>query len=235
VKLYDDYDFETLTVPAIVIGFPIAIALAILGFSLSSVLGFSILGVQALAFMLVPVRALIRSQGKRIESIIFEKGLPTSDLLKAEKANKSKIRQERRETVSRLSGVSLAAYSKAHYDREYEREIIDKAVSLLREKMRGREFNLLRRELKSYGYWRNMYAIRPVGIASSAISLLVGLLSVNLLSQSSSELSWVVWTVSTAALVLFLFFWIFLVKESSVQSAANNYSQQFFKSLVLLD
>jgi len=234
MKFTDDYDFETLTVPAIVTGFPVAVVLAAFGFSINAYIGITILGVELLTFLLVPSSALIRNSGKRIESKLFGDELPTTFKLRAQQSGKDKVGQRRRELVEKLSRVKLEAYAKAKYDRNEEKNTINHAISVVRERMRGKDFSLLRRELKSYGYWRNMYGIKPFAIIVVGACIILYDFSF-ILIPPDALFGWIVRLAGLLAIVCLLLFWCFLVRQKNVIDAADNYSEQFFKSLVVLD
>lgn len=234
MKFTDDYDFETLTVPAIVTGFPVAVVLAAFGFSVNAYIGITILGVELLAFILVPSSALIRNAGKRMEARLFVNGLPTTFKLRAQQSGKDKVGRRRRELVEKLSAVQLDTYAKAKYDRDGEKVTLDHAISVLRERMRGKDFSLLRRELKSYGYWRNMYGLKFFAIIIVAACLILYVSSFFLVSPVAL-IGWVGRLAGLVGIIFLMLFWCLLVRKKNVTDAADNYAEQFFKSLVVLD
>lgn len=233
-KFTDDYDFETLTAPAIITGLPVMIALTVLGFSLDNILGFSVLGVSIVTFLLVPTSAAIRSRGKVVEAELFPDGMPTTDMLIAMPSGADEELRARRQLTSELSGITLLSFSQARHDRAKERGVIERSVGVLREKMRGSSFKLLRRELKSYGYWRNMYGLRWLGLCLS----LVGFIAVCLFTVSSvpfnDTTTWTTNLIAVAAIISFVCFWLFNVRKEKVKRAASNYAKQFFLSLTIL-
>lgn len=233
MKLPDDYDFETLIVPAVLLATPVAAALTVYGFSVSKALGFTLLGVELFAFFFVATSSAIRNAGKKIELKIFETGFPTTVMLRADKSGLNKQAEGRRAQVEQLSGVTLLTYAKAKNNFAEQDECILSAVNKLKEKMRSKKFNLLRRELKSYGYFRNMLAVKKLGLLLSSVGLVLSVCSFIVPIQGVFH-TLVTQIVVIGVCIIFILFWLIGINKENVKSAANRYAEQFFKSLVLI-
>lgn len=224
----DDYNFETLVVPAIVIALPVMVVLALFGLNVSWLVGFAVLGVQILLFPLWLMASWIRDAGKKLEGRLFADGQPTHTSLRL--ANGSdydlKTRRQRLETVS---GVTLATLRQERSNRTEADARVRDAMAIAREKMRDPvKFKLLRRELKSYGFWRNMAGCRTLGLMTTGICVLLSAGAILL----SSKIKLPVAALACAA-IMFVY-WLLVVGDMKVVQAAERYKNQFFNSLATL-
>lgn len=224
----DDYNFETLAVPAMVIGIPIMVVLALFGLSISWLVGFAVLGVQIILFPLWLMVSWIRDQGKELEAKYFPDVLPTHSSLRLTGKNDYDLITRRRR-LEAVSGVKLASAFEERNNRADADAKIRDAIAIAREKMRDPvEFKLLRRELKSYGFWRNMAASRVLGITSTAACVIIA--SVMLLLSDSRKLS----VAALACSGVMFIYWFMIVNQKKMQLSAENYKKQFFNSLATL-
>jgi hypothetical protein len=92
------------------------------------------------------------------------------------------------------------------------------------------DYPLVFSENKNYGFARNLLAIRPVGIWTSALAFVGGVTLVGVSSQIEG-MSTVGTAVGAAGAAVALFFWIFLPSESRVRSAANDYRDRLLEAL----
>ena len=108
-------------------------------------------------------------------------------------------------------------------DRSYEA-----AVSVLREATRDRQqFPLVFAENVSYGFRRNAWAIRPLGVITSGLALLATIRSLVLSDGAQFNDPGGLWGLLVAN-VLLLLFWLLGATRTWVQQAANDYATALF-------
>lgn len=224
----DDYNFETLVVPAMVIALPVMAVLSLFGLNISWLIGFAVLGVQVLLFPLWLMASWIRDSGKKLEGQLFPGGQPTHTSLRLANGSGYEL-QTRRQRLEAVSGVRLSTLRQERANPAEADAKIRDAMGVAREKMRDPvKFKLLRRELKSYGFWRNMAGSRFIGLVTTGVCALLAI-GVLMLSNNSK--------IPVAALfcaaVMFIY-WLLVVNDSKVIQAAERYKDQFFNSLTLL-
>ena len=224
----DDYNFETLVVPAMVIAIPIMVVLGLFGVNVSWLVGFAVLGIELVLFPLWLMASWIRDTGKALELKLFPNGLPTHTALRLTNGSDYDART-RRQRLEAVTGVALATLQEEQADSDDADARIRDAMAVAREKMRSTaDFKLLRRELKSYGFWRNMAASRRLGIWTTSACALLAVAALFVMSAVKLPL---------AALVcstVMLSYWLFAVGNGKVSSAAERYKKQFFNSLTTL-
>jgi hypothetical protein len=224
----DDYNFETLVVPAMVIAIPIMIVLALFGINVSWLVGFAVLGIQLVLFPLWLMASWIRDSGKKLEARLFPNGQPTHTSLRLSNGDDYDLRT-RRQRLETVSGVALATLQEEQADALDADAKIRDAMAVAREKMRDpKKFKLLRRELKSYGFWRNMAGTRTLGIVTTGIC---AVLSVGAFLLSDTKKLPIAALVCAVAMFLY---WLFAVNNGKVTQAADRYKNQFFNSLATL-
>lgn len=224
----DDYNFETLVVPAMVIAIPIMVVLALFGLNINWLVGFAVLGVQLLLFPLWLMASWIRDQGKAVEARLFADGQPTHTSLRLANGNGYDLRT-RRQRLEAVSGVTLATLQEEQADKADADAKIRDAMAVAREKMRDPEkFKLLRRELKSYGLWRNLAGARTLGIITTAGCVLLSGGALWLMDAKRLPAA------GLACAAAMLLFWIVVVGDKKVLQAADRYKSQFFNSLTTL-
>jgi hypothetical protein len=102
-------------------------------------------------------------------------------------------------------------------------------MAVAREKMRDPEkFKLLRRELKSYGLWRNLAGARTLGIVTTASCVLLSGSALWLMDAKRLP------TAGLVCAAVMLLFWVVVVGNKKVLQSADRYKSQFFNSLTTL-
>lgn len=179
--------------------------------------------------------SVVRFQGKKLEEKLVRKwgGMPSTILLRhrnerlnpVTKAGYHKAIQEKLKAEVPSAAKERGSPGKA--DHAYE-----DAVAKLRERTRGTEA-LVFKENVSYGFFRNMSALRPFGVATSAAGVLVGLLmtgalTLNPLAFAGSSLLHPGFEGGTTLLVsgVLLFLWCTSFSHDRVESAAYAYAER---------
>ena len=182
---------------------------------------------------------VVRQLGKTNQAELFDNwgGTPTTQFLRHhpstsnDQENNAVLRAERHLHVQRITGLTLPTAEEEQTDATTV-AIYDAAIALLRPY--ANQQHLVSRENAHYGFWRNLYGLRMYVIITGAVgfaaSCILFCLDVQDMFNTSKP-----WLVFEAALSLF---WIALavwvITESSVKRAANNYAREVLQSLPLL-
>lgn len=224
----DDYNLETLTAVAAVLALPLAASAALVGLNIGKLTGLTVMGVEVILFPLWLVANSIREAGTAAQGRIFANGMPTTRCLRLRENNGYEV-DARRERLQRISGVTLLTkrQEQAHSD-EADQRILD-AVSIAKEKMRSKKnYLLLRRDNKAYGFWRNMYAMRWTGFGISLLSAVIAAVATFVSDNKALPAA------ALAVALLMAAYWLMAANERRVTAAGERYRDQFFKSLTTL-
>jgi len=226
----DDYDRETLMTPAMaIVTVPIIVA-ALLGFNINILSGIVVLGVEIGALIFWLAANTIRDAGRALEKSLFNGVFPTTQCLRLREHDDYETKS-RREQLQRISGVTLLQKAAEIRDPHEADQRIKHAIDTAKEKMRDpKKYYLLRRELKSYGFWRNIVAVKWWGFN---VTLLSGLCATVMLYFSPAETKSLPY-ISVLISLFGCFYWLFIVNKERVIAAADRYKEQFFKSLSII-
>lgn len=178
-----------------------------------------------------------RQAGKRKEPELFTAwgGRPTTTLLRR-RANPNPVALARRhQQIESILGVGLPSLQQETADPAGADAAYESAVEALRERTRNRQkFPLVFDELCSYGFRRNLWGHRPLGIALS-ITGLSGAIAA-LLVGLTSGLPILIPPVAVVALIdaLTLVIWVRMVTPDWVRQAAFAYAERLIASVELL-
>lgn len=235
-SVVDPYTLKARVYPGLLILMPPATTLAALFPSVvrdaSAVL--AALGAGGMLYLLSHI---VRRAGKSKEPSLWRSwgGKPTTVGLRWATANPRVDRELIRERISRLvpdvklpSAIDEAA-APAQADRQYEA-----AVSALREMTRdANRFPVVFAENVSYGFRRNTWAVKRIGLlaaASAASAVLVALVYPNPIPVKATRILW-----GAAALdAMLVAFWIFVVSGAWVREAADAYTDALFAATATL-
>ena len=122
-----------------------------------------------------------RDAGKRKEAALFQRwgGKPTTRLLRHRDAPNQVLLKRRHEILGRLSGLELPSAEEEAEEPTKADEVYEACASFLRSKTRDtKRFNLVFDENCSYGFRRNLWGMKALGlvVASIGAAALVGLL-----------------------------------------------------------
>jgi len=137
--------------------------------------------------------ALSRGAGKRLEERLFKHwgGRPTTLVLRHRDSHYNAYTKARlHEALGRVSGISLPSAvgefnNPTDADARYHA-----AADELRRKTFGHNYPHLRREVMSYGLYRNALGLKPLGLVVAAISFILGTVMGGVASASSPYFHW---------------------------------------------
>jgi hypothetical protein len=174
-----------------------------------------------------------RDLGKAKEQTLFDKweGKPTTQLLRhRDAANPIWLAQVHHSLQSLLPQLELPTQEQESEDQKRADAAYDAAVIALREATRDKDaFPLVYEESCSYGFRRNLWGLKPIGI-TLGIACLSALLSLLVIGQkwhpADSPLIWAALTTMAALLLL----WTTVIKPSWVRAAAFAYAERLIAS-----
>lgn len=174
-----------------------------------------------------------RDKGKRKEKALFEAwgGKPTTRFLRHREAENAVLLERiHRKLQELLPDVRIPTSKEQVEDRVHADQVYDACVAHLRERTRDRKrFRILFDENSSYGFRRNLWGMKPLGITVAvlgtvALGLLVALRGVDSFLSSPTAL------IAGALNLLLLAVWLIVVKPSWVRSQAEAYAKQLLAS-----
>ncbi len=167
-----------------------------------------------------------RIRGKKLESELFKRwgGKPTTIALRHRDAQNPILLERRHTQLSRIaSGLRIPREPEERANPEAADAAYEACVAVLIESTRDRKrFPLLFEENCNYGFWRNLWGLRPIGIAAAVL----GSAAVALLIYRHDFLVDFKTAAAGGINFLFLIGWIFLVRHNLVRMAAVSYSDR---------
>lgn len=226
---FDDYDFETLIAPVLTLLSPGALGTLYFGFSLSAISGATIFGIQLIAIPFLASNSVLRNRGKVIEKGHFVNIMPTTRMLIYSTEPRA-LRSDRQQLIAKITGINVSSQP-PHAVSTTNKTRAETAINTVKEQLRGDK--ILRRELRTYGYYRNMYSVRKCGtIVASFFALLYAI--------AFCYPALTTGTINSLLLGLGLFslslvaYWQLAITEKSFLQSAERYAEQFFKSATKL-
>ena len=230
LQLFDHYGFRARLQPALFTLLPMALGIFAWtgpGVKWETAL-WTLFGTVGGTFFLA---ILARNRGKQIEPGLWLSwgGSPTTQLLRHSGIGNPVMRERWHKYLAKLLGKRFPTEQDEVNDRARADDIYNAAIKLLINKTRDtKKFHLVYKENIQYGYCRNLYAMRVMGIIFS----FVGLISCSAAGVWTAHLGdpklypWV----CLAAEVLFLVWWIFTIKADWVKVPAFAYAERLLES-----
>ncbi|MDX2024311.1 MAG: hypothetical protein SF187_28980 [Deltaproteobacteria bacterium] len=238
----DGYSFRARWLPCVLVAAPSVIAMTI--WLPTTVIGV-ITSVPLLAAVAAAVSHLVRNKGRDLEPRLWARwgGPPTTQVLRkgSERISPKSLQRYREFIAKVISDVRLptAEEEKARpgaFDDDYK-AITRALINKTRDKA---AFPLLYAENVTYGFWRNLLAIRTAGITSSLLGLAVALTKLVTTmrpavaagaTQAAANHEQIVGAIVASAVVGGLL-WFFKVQLSEEQArrAAFNYAERLVEA-----
>lgn len=225
---FDEYARKARLYPALLVALPAGIAFALLwpGLSLQALL--PVAATTGLPFFLGNA---VRDRGKLLEKRLVKQwgGMPTTSMLRLSNptTNPDQLRQ-RRDGLERLTGQPLptAAEEQMNPRRSDERYIFATRTLIARARQHESRHPLIKTELTSYGFGRNMLALKPIAVVLLLVLLAIDGAAIALGGDSR--------TVTTTTVIhgLLLLGWSTVVRPSWVLRQGHNYAERVFEALL---
>jgi hypothetical protein len=230
----DEYSRNARLKPAFLVVLPIALTVAVLGFKQSATEG-TLFGLASSLGFTFLLSQLVRDRGKAREPWLFDKwgGKPSTAMLRHSdpRLNVNTRARYHKRLSSMLPEISLPnteqeKASPADADAAYT-SCGDYLLSKTRDKER---FQLLFQENVNYGFRRNLWAMKPVGITISILSL-AGLATITWWEAQTDAVPWFANLTSIAIVALLLAWWVVRITPSWVKIVGDAYAQRLLGSI----
>jgi hypothetical protein len=230
----DEYTRNARLRPAFLVVLPIALTVAALGFKQSATEG-TLFGLASSLGFTFLLSQLVRDRGKARELWLFEEwgGKPSTAMLRHNdpRLNVNTRARYHKRLSAMLPETSLPS---AEQERENPAEADVAYASCgdyLLSKTRDRErFQLLFQENVNYGFRRNLWAMKPVGVAISILSL-GALAFVTRLEARANTVPWFANLTAVAIVALLLTWWVVRITPSWVRIVADAYAVRLLASV----
>ncbi len=187
----------------------------------------------AAAWLAVPalVEELGRDQGRRLQPDLWRSwgGAPTTAMLRRRDTS-NRVQVERRHALLQQvlgPAPALPTETEEAQDPDGADAIYETAIGVLKERTRDpTQFPLVLSENARYGFRRNMLGLRPLGLASSLLGLVIAAVATASISASRTAFL-------TAATIdaLLLAFWWKTVTSAWVQRQAEAYGDALLRTI----
>ena len=235
--LPDAYTLRARLFPALVVAAPIA--LAVLSWCFTSRADLATLWTAIAWFGGIAVLAQLgRDAGKRKEKVLFDqwKGKPTTRMLRHRDSTNPKTTQVRHEQLRLLfPDLPLPGTQQENDDPKAADEVYDAMVTELRSRTRDKnKFRLVFEENCNYGFRRNLWGMKAVGIAICCGGVAATLTQFVLGYLKIVTVNTLVAGAASVAIVGMLILWLGVVRLGWVRAPADAYAERLLESLPLL-
>jgi hypothetical protein len=228
----DEYTIKARLEPALLVALPLLFATLTLfpeGFT-----GFSaIASLFVWAGGSVLLSQIGREWGKRKEPDLYQEwgGQPSVRLLRHRDAPNIHVLARRHAKLEKLlPDLKIPTVEEERADHQHADKIYDACCAFLRAKTRDKKaFFLVFEENINYGFRRNLWGMRPLGIVASVAGLMVIGLAALIYSRGEATIPKVLWLYGAINLLL-LSAWIFIFNKNWVKTAADAYATRLLES-----
>ena len=232
----DTYNLKARIFPAFLLCLPVALAVTAWApeAKLPAIALFGITGNVAISFF---VAERVRDQGKSKEPGLwnFWGGAPTTQLLRHRNQDVNpQLRKGWRQALEELTGTSLPTAASETKAPDKADQAYEAALFQLREATREVDkYPLVFKENVSYGFRRNLWALKPTGICLAGASTLAS--AVRIVMANFAE-----WTIESHAVIAFvscvvlLVWWLMAITKDWVRTPAFEYAKRLLGASILL-
>jgi hypothetical protein len=174
---------------------------------------------------------LARNLGKQLEPDLWQSwgGSPTTQLLRHAGTGNSVLRERWHKYLSKLLGKPMPTLQEEQADPQAADDIYTAGIKLLINKTRDvKRFHLLYKENVQYGYCRNLFAMRSMGLVFSLLGS-VACLAAALQNAHVGDGKIYPWVCLATDLVCFMW-WMFTIKPDWVKIPAFAYAERLLES-----
>jgi hypothetical protein len=176
-----------------------------------------------------------RDLGKRKETELFQKwgGVPTTRMLSHRFTRIDAVTLGRYHTKLRtlLPELQIPELGDERTNFSHASEVYGSCTTFLREKTRDQKaFPLVFAENINYGFRRNLYGWKPIGLIAAALGIVSCALFAGIhLRADQSVLLFAIAGLMVS--VMLLLFWLLIIKPDWVRLAADTYAERLIRSL----
>jgi hypothetical protein len=228
-KLFDHYSLRARLQPALLASMPLVVG-AVAWLKLSAWWPSAIWGLFVTAGFTFFLANVARNRGKALEPTLWSiwGGAPTTQLLRHSGPANPVMRERWHKQLAKILGKKLPTKEQELKDGAQADAIYEAGVRLLIGKTRDvKAYPLVYGENVSYGFCRNLFGLKSIGISVSLFGLAASIASGLALGLSVTDL--LPWICATICLFQLLW-WIFIVRADWVKVPAMNYAQHLLES-----
>jgi hypothetical protein len=234
----DSYDRGARLLPALLLVVPIiAVMPALYLQTIPPIIQslFPLVILSALAFL---ITNLIRDMGKKKEATLFDKwgGKPSVAVFRYSNNRIDIVTKERyHKKLSMMCQTSFVSTEDERNDKEKADLIYASWSRYLKSRTRDKKiFYLLFKEAIAYGFRRNTYGVRYIGIIICLFCLLANI-AWFIYSYKNNEYFSIFQYFSTGISILFFFLWCFIITDNWVRVIADRHADQLAKTVDMID
>ena len=224
----DSYERRARLVPGLLIVAPIGIVIVMFGLNTNPAVAV-IIGSLTTFGTPVVLANFVRHRGLAAQSTLYKMwgGKPTTTLLMTGPAAR---RSRWRQAVARVSNQDLPPEDQPDPDGAY-----DAATAVVLSKTRdAKQFGMVFAENRNYGYERNLYGSKRLGLSLAWITLVGAAIAVGLLIDEHHKTR-AEWVIGLVALLGLAVLWLVLPSEKRAKTTAFKYAEQLLDAAVELD
>jgi hypothetical protein len=230
----DEYTRNARLKPAFLVVLPAALTLAVFGFRQSATEG-TLLGLASSLGFTFLLAQMVRDRGKERQQQLFDRwgGKPTTRMLRhgdAQINSRTRTRYHAKLTGMlphlRLPNPAQELEDPIEADIKYA-SCVDFLIAKTRDNKR---FRLLFEENMSYGFRRNLWAMKPAGIAMSLVCL-GALVLMTVLEARSDAVPWFANLTAASIIAMLLVWWCFRITPAWVKAIADEYALRLLASI----
>lgn len=219
---FDAYSIRARIGPVLVASVPI---LSILWYAPQVGTAVAALPVIFIVAMGLLAEQIVRQLGKNLEERLAKSwgGLPTVRALRFSDSTNTQILAQRRDAVTRVSGVKLPSKRDERADPIGADGVYDVAVRRALHELRSRPTSsLLREENIQYGFRRNLLALKPYALVVVVVSLALDAWFSHLGDDTAS------FVIFAGLQTIYVVVWLTLVRPKWLKAQADTFSDRFF-------
>lgn len=235
----DPYERQARVLPGLLVALPIVVPLVCVYGAKNPVLTGTVTLLGGCG-AIYGIASIARGRGKQLEERLVARwgGMPTTIALRHRDKFLDSVSKDRyHQAIRSKLGIEMPTAEEEANDTAKADDIYIGATKRLRELTRG-DKQLLLKENIAYGFHRNMLAMKKVGILTSAIGILCGLLLAGILTSDAPHVqlerflhtgleAGLTLLVSTALLVS----WVSYFNEHAVRRVGFAYAERLFECL----
>jgi hypothetical protein len=228
-RLFDVYERQARVAPALLVSLPIVVTVGT--WTPSGFAGGRLVAAGLLAYLAISLLVtLVRDAGRRVEPGLLQSwgGMPTTQLLRHRDPTLDPITKKRFHSVLRehISGLELPTREEENSSPDSADAAYASAVAWLREATRdAKKFPLILAENASYGFRRNAYGAKGLGLSLSLLALVWNIVAVLWRGPMPPD-SLANAAVGGGVSVVMLAIWLLVVREVWVKEAAVAYAHR---------
>jgi hypothetical protein len=177
---------------------------------------------------------LTRNLGKEIEPKLWKSwgGAPTTQLLRYSGTLNPILRERWHNKLSKLLERPFPTQQEEIANLKETDNIYKAAVTLLKIKTRDiKTNNLVYNENVSYGFCRNLYAMRKIGIIMALFGAILSCYAgIRLIYMGGGYALYLIPLACSAINILFFILWVFKIKSSWVKTSAFAYARRLLET-----